>query len=334
MNIKMWIKAVQTIPRLNKEEWDRLDFVARWLVATRFAVVLMSFFAAMIAGLIAWRDGYFVWWKWILVAVGLTFAHATNNLLNDLTDYRKGVDKDNYFRTQYGPQPLEQGLWKVKDTLRYAAITGIIAVAAGIPLVISGGTPVLILMLVGVFFVLFYTWPLKYIGLGEISVLVIWGPLMVAGGCLVMSGKWDWTVAIAGLPFGLGVASVLFGKHLDKLKEDKAKKIYTTPVILGEKLSRYLTVVLVFLQYLVTLYLIAIQFFTPVALIVFLAVTSLPIVLQFLRKPRPEARPTEYPAEYWPLWFSGVTFLHSRRFGMLYMLAILLDIIVKAIFKL
>ena len=109
MNIKMWIKAVQTIPRLSKEEWDRLDFVARWLVATRFAVVLMSFFAAIIAGLIAWRDGYFVWWKWILVAVGLTFAHATNNLLNDLTDYRKGVDKDNYFRTQYGPQPLEQG---------------------------------------------------------------------------------------------------------------------------------------------------------------------------------------------------------------------------------
>ena len=38
--------------------------------------------------------------------IGLIFAHATNNLFNDFTDYRPGVDKDNYFRTQYGPQPL------------------------------------------------------------------------------------------------------------------------------------------------------------------------------------------------------------------------------------
>ena len=34
---------------------------------------------------------------------------GTAYLINDLTDSWKGVDKDNYFRNQYGPQPLEAG---------------------------------------------------------------------------------------------------------------------------------------------------------------------------------------------------------------------------------
>ena len=45
-----------------------------------------------------------------LVTVGLLFAHATNNLVNDLTDHGRASTSDNYFRTQYGPQPLESGL--------------------------------------------------------------------------------------------------------------------------------------------------------------------------------------------------------------------------------
>ena len=59
-------------------------------------------------GLLAVRAGQFDFGRWLLLVVGLIFAHATNNLLNDHTDYKRGVDKDNYFRTQYGPQPLER----------------------------------------------------------------------------------------------------------------------------------------------------------------------------------------------------------------------------------
>jgi 1,4-dihydroxy-2-naphthoate octaprenyltransferase len=43
------------------------------------------------------------------------------------------------------------------------------------------------------FFVLFYTWPLKYIGLGEIAVLIVWGPLMIGGGYFV------WSAVLTGL---------------------------------------------------------------------------------------------------------------------------------------
>jgi 1,4-dihydroxy-2-naphthoate polyprenyltransferase len=177
MNFAMWAKALRVIPRISKEEWEKLDIISRWLISTRAAVLIMTFISAAIAGLLAARAGQFDLLRWVLLAVGLIFAHATNNLINDLTDYTKGVDKDNYFRTQYGPQPVQQGLMTVRQLLMYAGVTGLIALAAGIPLVISGGTLALVLLLAGVFFVLFYTFPLKYIGLGEIAVIIVWGPL-------------------------------------------------------------------------------------------------------------------------------------------------------------
>ncbi len=140
MNVSMWWKALRIIPRIDRAEWQKLDVISRWLIATRAAVLLMTFISAAIPGLLALRTGQFDLGRWLLLVFGLIFAHATNNLLNDYTDYKRGVDKDNYFRTQYGPQPLQSGLMSERELLTYAAITGAIAVAAGIPLVISGGS--------------------------------------------------------------------------------------------------------------------------------------------------------------------------------------------------
>src|SRR5262245_23753110 len=182
MNVAMWVKAVNVIPRVSKQEWDGLDVVSRWLIATRSAVLIMTFISAAIAGLLAARDGRFDFLLWLLVTVGLLFAHATNNLVNDITDHLKGVDKDNYFRSQYGPQPLEHGLMTRGQALTYTAVTGLIALAAGGVLAAMRGEATLVLLAIGAFFVLFYTWPLKYIGMGEVAVILVWGPLMVGGG--------------------------------------------------------------------------------------------------------------------------------------------------------
>jgi len=37
MNIGMWRKALRVIPHVNKEEWQRLDIISKWLIATRAA---------------------------------------------------------------------------------------------------------------------------------------------------------------------------------------------------------------------------------------------------------------------------------------------------------
>ena len=164
--LAMWGKALRTIPRLSGDEWNALDIVSRWLVATRAAVLVMTSTSAMIAGVWAWHDGQFNWLLWVCLLVGLTMAHATNNLLNDLIDYRAGVDHNNYFRAQYGPQPLVHGLLDQRGLLLYVAVTGLIALIPGAYLVWLRGELALYLLLAGAVFVVFYTWPLKYIGMG------------------------------------------------------------------------------------------------------------------------------------------------------------------------
>ena len=324
----MWIKALRIIPRISKEEWERLDIISRWLIATRSAVFVMTFLSAAIGGILAFKDGRFDFWLWLLTTIGLILAHATNNLINDFTDYIKGVDHDNYFRAQYGPQPLEHGLMSKRQLIAYIVVTGLIALAIGLYLVYVRGTVALILLGLGAFFVLFYTYPLKYIGLGEVAVLIVWGPLMVGGTYYIITGEWDWNVVIASLPYALGVTSVLFGKHIDKFMDDKKKGIRTLPVILGEENAKRAVLGMIILQYLSVLYLVAVGFFTPFMLIVFL---SLPVFLKIWKaytSPRPDSPPEGYPPEAWPLWYVALAFWHNRRFGTLYLLGLIIEAVI------
>lgn len=326
MNVKMWRKALRVIPRISKEEWEALDIISRWLIATRAAVLVMTFLSAALAGIFAYRADQFDWTLWLLIAFGLVMAHATNNLLNDYTDFVKGVDQDNYYRAQYGPQPLVHGLLTKKQLLTYAAVTGLIALSAGIALIAMRGGLTWIFLVLGVFFVLFYTWPLKYIALGEIAVLIVWGPLMIGGGYYVITGDWNWYVVLASLPYALGVTGVIFGKHIDKFEVDKAKKIHTLPVLLGERNSRITVVSMFILQYLAVVYLVAAGFFTPLPLIVLLAIPVLRQILPLFRQPKPPEKPADFP-DVWPNYFVAAAFQHNRRFGSLFLLGLILDVI-------
>lgn len=324
-NVAMWARAVRVIPRVSPEEWRGLDLISRWLIATRSAVLVMTFVSAALAGLLAWRDGRFDLGGWLVVTVGLLLAHATNNLVNDLTDHWKGVDRDNYFRSQYGPQPLEHGLLTVSQMLAYIGVTGALALVAGLTLVFWRGEPVLWLLLAGAFFVLFYTWPLKYVGLGELAVLLVWGPLMVGGGYYVITATITAPVLWASLPVALAATSVLFGKHIDKLEADRAKNIRTLPVILGEVNARRVALGFCTAAYVVTLGLVLFGGFGWPLLVTLGAASWYRLVFHVLRQPRPAAPPEQFPPNVWPLWYSAFVFQHTRRFGTLYLAGVLLD---------
>jgi len=327
MNVTMWRKALRVIPRISLEEWQELDVISKWLISTRAAVIIMTFISAAIAGILAFQAGEFNLGRWFLLTIGLIMAHATNNLLNDYIDFTKGVDQDNYYRSQYGPQCLVHGLMTTRQLLSYAAITGLIALLAGLALVLLQGGLTLIFLGLGAFFVLFYTWPLKYIGLGEIAVLIVWGPLMIGGGYYVITGSWDWNVLLASLPYALGVTGVIFGKHIDKYDMDKEKGIHTLPVILGEKISRYTALGMIFLQYLLVLYLVITRFFTPVMLLIFFSIPVLLQILPMFRNPKPDEKPANYP-DVWPNYFVAGAFVHNRRFGLLFMVGLILEAVI------
>jgi 1,4-dihydroxy-2-naphthoate octaprenyltransferase len=331
MNIAMWGKALRVIPRISHEEWSALDVISKWLIAARSAVLVITFIPACMAGLLALRDGKFDGPLWLVMTFGLLLAHATNNLVNDLTDHYKGVDRNNYFRAQYGPQALEHGLLSMQQFLLYTAVTGLLALAAGAYLVYLRGLPALLLLGLGAFFVLFYTFPLKYIGLGELAVLVVWGPLMVGGGYFIVTGDWSWNVATASLPYALGATSVIFGKHIDKYAEDKAKQIRTLPVLLGERNARAIVMAMMVLQYVLAIYFVLTGFFSVTVLLVLLAGQTLLRVLAVYRQPKPAAPPRWYPPSAWPLWFVAFAFQHNRRFGSLFLLGLIADVVLRAV---
>lgn len=328
MNFAMWRKALRVIPHVSHEEWQKLDIISKWLISTRAAVLVMTFLSAAIAGIFALQTQRFNLLYWLLLCAGLIMAHATNNLINDYTDYVRGVDEDNYYRSQYGPQPLVHGLLSKRGLLKYILATGAIALSAGLALIFLRGGHTLLFMALGIFFVLFYTFPLKYIALGEVAVLIVWGPLMIGGGYYVLTGSWDWNIVIASMPYALGVTGVIFGKHIDKCEMDRAKKIYTLPVLLGERLARMLLLALMVLQYLSVLYLIWIGFFTPILLIVFLALRAFLRVFPMLKAPKPAEKPANYP-DVWPNWFVAAAFYHNREFGLAFLLGLILDTVLK-----
>jgi 1,4-dihydroxy-2-naphthoate octaprenyltransferase len=329
----MWKKALNVIPEVSKEEWDKLDVISKWLISTRAAVLIMTFISAALAGLFAWRDGSFALTPWLALTFGLILAHASNNIFNDFTDYVRGVDKDNYFRTIYGAQPVASGLMTKRQHLTYFAVTGLLALVCGLYLIfINAGDPIIwVLLGLGAFFVLFYTWPLKYIALGEVAVLIVWGPLMIGGGYYVLTHHWSWEVTLASLPYVLGVTTVIFGKHIDKRGIDSEKKIHTLPVIIGEMAARYTILAMMILPYFITAYLIAVKFFTPIMLVVLLAIPTLRQVLPAFLKPKPAERPADFPDGQggWPLYFAPMSFWNNRSFGMYFMFGLLVDVLLR-----
>jgi 1,4-dihydroxy-2-naphthoate octaprenyltransferase len=334
INFAMWKKALWTLVKMDKkEEWDQLDVISKWLIATRSAVTIVTLYACVIAGFIALRDGVFSFLPWLIVTLGLFIAHGTNNLLNDYTDFSRGIDKDNYFRTQYGVHPLVQEFWTKQQQLRWFTVSGALAVLAGVfALFYTSFSPVVIgLFAFGALILLLYTYPLKYLGLGELAIFLIWGPIMVSGVYIVLARGWTdaaWLVALAGVPFGLSVVSINMGKHIDKSADDKIKGVGTLPVRIGEKAARYINIAILVLIYVVILYLIFIpRYFTPALLIVFLAGKRAFYAIAVLFKPRPEEPPKEWLG--WPTWFSGFCFYHNRLFSNLLILGLFFDTLLR-----
>ncbi|HLC28947.1 MAG TPA: prenyltransferase [Dehalococcoidia bacterium] len=325
---KLWLEALRTVPQVNTAEVDPLS---RWLILGRVSVVVMSAISAVIGGLLAARDDVFDLPLLILVALGLVLAHTGSNLVNDFMDYRHGIDSPDSPRVNYGPHPFSGEGHSLREFVLVTVLVLAAAAAIGIYLVAAAGAGVLAFALTGALLLLFYSggpFPLKYIGLGEIAVFVIWGPLMIGGTYYVMAEELPAWVLLASVPYGLGVTTVLFGKHLDKLDFDREKGIRTMPIVLGESLARHVTVVLSVLMYISAAALAVWEEMWALVLVAG-AVPLLLLVLRFYRNPKPKRAPEGYRG--WPLWFVAVAFIHNRRFGLLFVAGLALQLAAEAV---
>lgn len=321
-----------SIPRLTPQAWLSLNPMVRWFIMIRGPVLVMTVSAALLGIGLAYLNSAenetsdISLLKAAAIIIGLSLAHATNNLVNDWVDYQQGTDKDNYFRHQYGTHVLAANLISTRHFLLTTLATALPAVVCAGYLAVTSHEVVLYLVAAGTFFVLFYTWPLKHFALGEVTVLLVWGPMMITGSYLVLTAEFDWTVLGVALLAGIGPTLVIFGKHMDKLEQDQAKGIHTLPVLLGHDHSRAVCLLLLAVKWPLLLCLMLWQgnwWLAPSLL----AVPALMSCFRCFRRAAPEHKPDHYPDEIWPLWYAAFAFRYARDFGIALLLGLLISLV-------
>ncbi|UCF95917.1 MAG: prenyltransferase [Spirochaetaceae bacterium] len=308
---------------------ERSDALSRWLVISRSCVLTMTLTSAVIGVLVALQDGAIHWGYALLSAAGLLLAHASNNMLNDWTDSRRGVDTANYPRVQYSVHPLLGGLTTSRGLIQAVLILLALDAAIMVTLAFARGWPVLVFALSGLVLSLTYTGFLKRFALGELASLIVWGPLMIAGTAYVASGRWDPVYLLHALPYGLIVATVLVGKHIDKLEADRAASLRSLPVLLGERGSRTLTRILFVLFYVLIAALVVTRIVGPGVLLSLLALFRLVKTWKHFGAPRPSLPPEGWPV--WPLWYVGWAMYFNRHAGGFYILGLIVNLALSQI---
>ncbi len=319
-----WSEVLRT---QNLADRERVDPVSRWLLITRASVFPMTLTSALIGGLLALggpERAPFHLLYFLEAIVGLLLAHAANNMINDYFDLAGGVDSDEYVRGQYAPHPILSGLVSKPGLVAAIAVTNLLDLAILVHLTGVWGWPVVAFALSGLFVSVFYVAPplkLKHRGLGEPGVLLVWGPLMIGGTYYVTTGLLPGWVWLASLPYALLVATVLFGKHVDKLPADAAKGIHTLPVLLGDVRARRTTQALIAGFFVSVGALVWAGVLGVWCLAVGLAIPRAMKVAGVFSRPRPASAPEGFPI--WPLWYVAWAFVLTRMAGGLLVLGLL-----------
>jgi 1,4-dihydroxy-2-naphthoate octaprenyltransferase len=311
-----WVGAFTGFYPAEAAEFSHLDPVTRFLYASRSVILVISAQAALIAGLLAATDRHFAVLPFILLLLGYLVLHAISNLSNDYFGYRRGHDTADSPRRRYTLHPIANGAVTPRLLASGLAVLGLLALAIAGYFVALRGWPALLLSVLGA--ILLYAYDaapraLKELGLGELAAFVVWGPLMIGGGYYVITGVMSGAAYLAAIPYGLGVASILIGKHIDQRAFDTSQDQRTLPVLLGEKGARALNQLTVLGMYVLTLVAVLFGALSPFALLVLLAAPRAVRACQVMARPAPDAPPAGYLG--WPLWYHRVCLVHNRLFG-------------------
>ena len=211
---------------------------AVWLLAARPRTLPASVAPVLVGTAMAFGDGALHGPAATAALVCAVLIQVATNLANDLFDFEKGADTE----ARLGPMRVTQAGLVSPGTMR----RGIIAVLAltflcGLYLVWRGGWPIVLIGVASVAAGLLYTGgprPLGYMGLGDLLVLVFFGPVAVAGTYYVQALTLNPTVVVAGLGPGLISVAMLAVNNLRDTDEDRRAGKRTLAVRFGPGFAR------------------------------------------------------------------------------------------------
>lgn len=227
-----------------------------WLLAARPKTLPAAAAPVLIGCALAFGDGCFALFPSLAALVGALLIQIGTNYANDYYDFVKGTDT----ALRLGPTRVTQA--GLVSPLHMKCATFVVfglAVLVGLYLVIHAGWPILVIGLLSIAFGLLYTagpYPLGYNGLGEIFVLVFFGPVAVAGTYYVNTLTMSMPAIIAGFIPGLFSVGILTVNNLRDLDGDKLSGKRTLAVRCGRSFAKAEYLASVVIPYLITVLLV------------------------------------------------------------------------------
>ena len=184
----------------------------------------------------------------VLAVLGALFIQIATNFFNDVIDHEKGADKK-----RVGPTRVSAaGLVDIK-TVRVWAITCVtLAALCGIPLVMRGGWPFLVLGIVSLYLTYGYTGgkvSLAYRGLGEIFVFLFFGLFSVMGSYYLFALELNTGSFILASIFGLLATTFICINNLRDRETDKEVGKMTLATKLSLNNYKFLILLTIFTPY-------------------------------------------------------------------------------------
>ena len=173
-----------------------------------------------------------------LVLASAVLIQIATNFFNDAIDHVKGADTAG----RLGPTRVTSaGLLPARRVITGAFLTLALAALFALPLVLRGGGIILLVGLLSLLFAYAYTggpFPLAYLGLGEIFVILFFGLIAVAGTFYLNTLAFSVAAILAGLQIGLHSSVLLAVNNLRDLETDRAANKKTLAARFGLNFAR------------------------------------------------------------------------------------------------
>lgn len=210
------------------------------------ACVALGFGAAL------WTQGYVAPFQVIMVLVGAVSAHISANAFNEYFDFKSGLD----FHTQRTPfsggsGTLPANPHMAKHALVIAIATFTVVVGIGFYFLIVRGPALLAIGILGLFLLIFYTpWIAHHPYMCLVAPGLGFGPFMVIGTHVALTGSYSWTAFVASMiPFFL-VSNLLLLNQFPDVEADRDAGRKHLPIVIGRRASSLLYVGFLLMAYL------------------------------------------------------------------------------------
>ncbi|MBN1932171.1 MAG: 1,4-dihydroxy-2-naphthoate octaprenyltransferase [Desulfobacterales bacterium] len=218
---------------------NKPNFIKLWLVAVRPFSLTASVIPVLFGTVIAVTTGgaSFRPLLFLCAFFGMLVLHSGANLLNDVYDYRRGVDR------QINPVSgaVVRKWLSEREAFRAALFLMGLGIILGIYIFLFVGLPILYIGFVGIIIGILYTWgpfELKYHGLGDLAVFLTFGILGSAGAWIVQTGSFSWIPVVWAVPMSLIVIAILHANNWRDISSDTRIGIKTVSSLLGDRMSK------------------------------------------------------------------------------------------------